>query len=275
MKYNVYKPADVLKNIVEQYFVITSTYDLESLVFLPNGGNFLIFNRDNPYHTQLSSDQTYKIPEGFSVSLKRNKTKKIIFKTTADLNSFSFPIILVELTPIGFYKLFNQDAFILTQNYLSISDKLIERYFLKLYTHNNIEDELSYLNNSLLEMETANNNGRLLVEDIIDSIIYKHHFEVTVEELMREFKSTRKTMERQFKKTVGLTPKNFIYILKFCKTFLQYVQDMKPLKDIEYLYSDNAHFNAVFHNITGYAPNEFYNAVHKGEIRVYQMNHYE
>jgi len=123
-------------------------------------------------------------------------------------------------------------------------------------------------------MEAANKNSRLFIEDIIDSITHKHYYEVTVKELMVEFQCTRKTIERHFKKYIGLTPKNFIYILKFCKTFLEYVQDTKSLKDRVSLYSDHAHFNVVFQNITGYTPSKLFNAVNNREIEVYQIEYY-
>jgi AraC-like DNA-binding protein len=275
MKYNIYKPSDSLKNIIKQYFIITSIYDVERLLFLPNGGNFLIFNRNNQCQAKLCTDKTYTIPNGFSIGLKRNKAKKIVFDDSSTTEQFSFPFILVELTPVGFYKLFHQDASTLTDEYLAIDEAIIQTYFDKLYTHSTIKDEIQYLNDSFEKMDANNKNSRLLVEDIIDSIVHKHHFEVTVEELTKEFNCSRRTMERQFKKMIGLTPKNFIYTLKFCKTFLEYVRDMKPLKTIEYLYSDSAHFNVVFQNITGHAPSELINAVNKGETQIYQMSHNE
>ncbi len=273
MKENIYQPTQELKNIVKQYFVVSQYKDIEKLLFLPNGGNFLVFNKDLSCYTKQSDTQLYEVPKKFSVSIKRNKAKQIIIDTQTEPDSIVFPIILVELTPIGFYKLFNQDASILISGYLEISDEITEKYFDKIYSHKSIKDEINYLNSSLIQMEAANNNTHLVVEDIIDSIIHKHYLEVTVEELMKEFQYTRKTMERQFKKTIGFTPKNFIYILKFCKSFLEYVEKTKSLKDIEYLYSDNAHFNVVFQNITGYRPSELFSAVKNDKIKIYQISY--
>ena len=272
MKYNIYRPSRSLETIVKQYFIITPSKDIEKLMFLPNGGNFMIFNKGIKCTSRLSDDKVFNIPKGFSVSLKRNKAATLFFDLKTVVDTLDFPIIVVELKPIGFYKLFNKDADKLTKHYETIDENITQKYFSKIYTHNSLDEELEYLDNSLQEMELANNNTHLLIEDIIASIINKHYLEVTVEELMTEFGYTRKTMERQFKKFIGLTPKNFIYILKFCKTFLKYVEQTKSLKDIKYRYSDNAHFNVVFQNITGHTPSELFNAVQNDKILIYQMN---
>jgi len=157
---------------------------------------------------------------------------------------------------------------------MQIDEQIITKYFSEIYSHASMEDEVSYIDNALKKLEAANNNTRLLIEDIMESIARKHYYEVTVKELMDEFQCTRKTIERHFKKYIGLTPKNFIYILKFCKTFLEYVHDTKSLKDTVSLYSDNAHFNVVFQNITGYTPSKLFNAVNNHEIEVYQIEYY-
>ena len=129
----------------------------------------------------------------------------------------------------------------------------------------------------LILLENASSTksfGSILVEKIIKSIELKHHCEITVEELMLEFNISRKTMERQFKKMLGYTPKNFIYLLKFCKTFLKYVKEMKTLKEIDYFYTDNSYFNVVFKKITGYTPRKLYKATKNNEIRIYQIQRY-
>ncbi|MEA3522955.1 MAG: AraC family transcriptional regulator [Campylobacterota bacterium] len=272
MHYNIYEPSHELATIVRKYFVITDVNVIESMLFLPNGGNFLIFNRGIKGFTKLHTGEAHDILQGYSIGMKASKAKRITLDKNNNFNNMPLPIILVELLPIGYYKLFHKDASILTKGHISIENDIIDVYFSKLYTHDTLEEEIEYLNRSLKEMDIANNNIHLLVEGIVDSIINKHHFEVTVEELMLEFNYTRKTMERQFKKTIGLTPKNFIYVAKFCKTFLKYVEEAKKLKDIEYLYSDNAHFNVVFQNITGFSPSELFNdVVNHNDIQIYQM----
>ncbi|MEA2100225.1 MAG: helix-turn-helix transcriptional regulator [Campylobacterota bacterium] len=136
------------------------------------------------------------------------------------------------MKPIGFYKLFNRDASILNKNYLEIDDDIVKIFFNDLYTHDSIEEELKYLNNSLKDLYKSQKNTHLFIEDILHKIEYVYYFEVTVEKLIEEFGWSRSTMERQFKKTIGFTPKNFIFISKFCKTVLSYIEDECTFKAI-------------------------------------------
>ena len=271
MQSRIIKPSIELSSVVKQYLVITDLQTFETMYCLPNGGNFLVFNRGLKACSKLHTDDIYEIPQGLSASIKTDKAKKIVIDKDFSLDSITLPIILVELTPIGFYKLFLKDASTLNQAYVTIDSEIQEKYFNDIYLQNDITEMIDYLDKSLINLKNDNSVEPLLIEQIIQSIVQNHSCEVTVEELAIEFHITRRTMERQFKKTVGYTPKNFIFILKFCKTFLKYMEEVKSLNDIEYLYTDNAHFNVVFKKITGYTPRQLFKIVQNNEIKIYQM----
>ena len=46
MNYKIFPPSNELKDIVKQYVVFHSFENIENMLFLPNGGSFIIFNRD-------------------------------------------------------------------------------------------------------------------------------------------------------------------------------------------------------------------------------------
>jgi len=148
---------------------------------------------------------------------------------------------------------------------------MIETYFKDLYTHESIEEELKYLDNSLSSLQVFQNSPHLAILDVIDKIANTYRFEVSVASLIEEFGCSRSTMERQFKQVVGLTPKNFIFVSKFCKTVLSYVEDGCSFKELEYLYSDNSHMNAVFKKFLGVSPSVIIEEVSKNKIQIYQM----
>ncbi len=271
MLYDIFSPSQELKSIVKHYIVITSLEGIDELLFLPNGCNFIVFNRGLEGCTKLyKEDVKFEIPKNYSISIKSNKARKFIINDSC--KDITFPIILVELTAIGFYKLFNRDASVLKNGYLEIQNETVESYFKDVYTHNSIEEELEYLNNSLSALHDSHSHTHMLIEDIIDKITNSYHFEVTVESLVKEFECSRSTMERNFKKIVGLTPKNFIFISKFCKTVLAYIEDKCSFKELEYLYSDNSYMNAVFKKFLGVSPSVILNQVLNNEIRIYQMH---
>ena len=52
MIYDIFSPANNLQNIVLKYVVINSFEGIENLIFLPNGGNFIVFNRGFKGHVK-------------------------------------------------------------------------------------------------------------------------------------------------------------------------------------------------------------------------------
>ncbi len=271
MIYNVFPPAKELEEVVKQYVVITSLEGINSLLFLPNGCNFIVFNRGFDGHTEVyNDDRKFPIPKGYSISVKNNKIKKFVVEEDSS-HKIKFPLILAELTPIGFYKLFNKDASILKNDYLEIEESIKEKYFKDLYTHASIKEELEYLNSSLNMLHLSQDNKYMCIQDVIDKIINTYHFEVSVKKLLEEFNCSRSKLEREFKKIIGLTPKNFIYISKFCKTVVSYIEDDCCFSEMEYLYSDHSHMNAVFKKFFGLNPSIVFDDVTNKKIRIYQL----
>jgi AraC-like DNA-binding protein len=203
--------------------------------------------------------------------VKTKKVKKFVCNNKESYKDVTFPVILAELTPIGYYQLFNKEASALNSSYKELEPEIIDKYFKELYTHNTVKDELQYLNKSLESIYTEQDSPHLTIYDVIDKIVNSYHFEVTVESLTREFGCSRSTLERQFKKVVGLTPKNFIFVAKFCQTVLAYIEDECTFKDLEYLYSDNSHMNSVFKKFLGVSPSVILNEVASKKIQIYQM----
>jgi len=157
MSYEIFDPSKELQKIVRKYIVLNSSEDIKNMFFLPNGGNFIIFNRGVEASSKLfGSDELYEIPKSYSFSLKTNRVNQI-FLNSED-NDDMFPVILAELWPIGFYKLFNIDMSALDFKYQEIEKELIDKYFPKLYKNGETKDELNYLNSSLLELNNSQNN---------------------------------------------------------------------------------------------------------------------
>ena len=78
MKYEIFPPDANLRHIIKQYVVIYDVNSLNNMLFLPNGGNFLVFNRGVRGYSLLHNNEKYQIPEGYSVSIKTTKSKKSV-----------------------------------------------------------------------------------------------------------------------------------------------------------------------------------------------------
>lgn len=272
MIYNIFSPSRELETIVKQYIVINSLEGIDSLLFLPNGCNFIVFNRGfKGYSKVYNEDKEFPIPHNYSISAKSNKVNRFVLSEPSNSTDTTLPMILVELTPIGFYKLFQIEASVLNNGYKELEPNTIETYFKDLYNHNTIKEELEYLNQTLTALYDSQNNLHMPIQDVIDKIVNSYNFEVTVESLVKEFDCSRSTMERNFKKFIGLTPKNFIFISKFCKTVLAYVDDDCTFTELEYLYSDYSYMNAVFKKFLGVSPSAILNEVKTNNIQIHQM----
>lgn len=276
MTYDIFSPPKKLESIVKQYVVVNSLDGMDNLLFLPNGCNFIVFNRGFEGYSKIyNEEERFSIPKNYSVSAKTNKVHTFVLSKECSPANIKFPMILAELTPIGFYKLFNKNSYVLHSGYQEIEQSLVESYFKDLYSHNSVEEELEYLNSSLSALDASHENTHAVIEDVIDKIVNSYRFEVTVESLIEEYECSRSTMERNFKKIVGLTPKNFIFISKFCKTVLAYIEDECTFNELEYLYSDNSYMNAVFKKFLGVSPSVMLAEVANNKIRIHQMQRIE
>jgi len=271
MKYEVISPDARLSEIIKYYIVVYDITLLSDILFLPNGGNFIIFNRGISGYSLLHNGEKHEIPKGYSASIKTTKSKKAVLDLDNIPTIEPKVVILVELLPLGFYKLFKEDASLLNTQYRPFENKVINTYFSKLYMHKNLQEDITYLNESFLQMYNEQNNSRELIDDILTKI-QEYNYEVTIDELVDEFACSRRTIERQFKKFIGLPPKKFIFICKFYQIFMEYISNGKNLNSTQYIYNDNAHLNKVFHNIVGQSPSKLFEDIHKiKKIHVYQL----
>lgn len=170
MKYKVISPDARLSEIIKYYIVVYDITLLSNMLFLPNGGNFIVFNRGISGYSLLHNGEKHEIPKGYSSSIKTTKSKKAVLDLDNIPTISSKVIILVELLPLGFYKLFKEDASLLKTQYWPLENKVINTYFSKLYMHKNLQEDITYLNESFLQMYNEQNNSRELIDDILTKI---------------------------------------------------------------------------------------------------------
>lgn len=268
MQYKTYLPNSELKDIVKRYVVITDLKNNGDLLFIPSAGNFLVFNRGISGYSHFHSGEKVDIPNSASISFKPVKAKTLVLDMSK-YEEIEFPILLVELQAIGFYKIFGKDASTLANKHQVIEEKFMEKYFSKVYTHQNIDEEIKYIENSLARINLHNNNKREYIEVVLDKI-EESKYEVPIEKLAREFGCSRRNLERGFKKFIGMSPKNYMQTSKFHQSFISYIAGNKSFKQMEFLYTDSSHFNIVSKRLTGKTPRQLYKAIkEKKELQLY------
>ncbi len=267
----LYAPSDALKDYIEHYVVVYSLQSIHTLHFLPNAKNFVVFNRGAiGYSQSFTGEKQLLLPQGNSVSAKFNQVKKCCIDFEAS-KEVTLPIIMVELKPQGYYQLFNQDAYELNEHYSVIPEAINTNYFSKLYTHGSVEKEIQYLNKSFTQMHQSHGDNRICLKNIVHKIVKEDHFESSVKKLLDQHQLSRSTLERHFKKVIGVTPKHFMLSTKFCRTLTDFIEKGYRFQDLPYNYSDQSHMNNVFKKFLGSTPKKVLNDVANQKIKIYQL----
>lgn len=277
MKLTIIEPEKELQSIVRQYVIIESLHQYESLWVLPNAGNFIIFNRGTKGTVEKyeSSEKSFSMPMEFYVGMKRDDVLKFELNKKILDDRLTFPIIAVELLPLGFNSLFSSNAAELRENYILLDECLKGKDldFNELYNCDTSSEQISYIEKRLLRLK---NNISLMdrvhnvIEEIIFYILQTLH-SVNVSDILEKFGYSRTSLERDFKKLVGYTPKEFIQIMRFCHIFKDLMYNGYDFMKLEYDFFDQSHMNKAFKKFTDILPSKLQTYVLDNHVLVYQL----
>lgn len=97
------------------------------------------------------------------------------------------------------------------------------------------------------------------------NLILKANGTITIAEVRKRLHVTERTLERQFLKEVGVTPKQFAKIIQFSSSIQQIKEsDYMKLTEVgfENGFADQSHFIRSFKRFTGKTPKEFRKQMH-------------
>lgn len=270
-------PSSGLETIVKHYIVIESLQDFEDLWILPNAGNFIIFNSgiDGFVQKYNSEDVIFELPKGFFVSRKANNITKIGINLKSVIDKDIFPIFAVELLPTGYNRLFCKNAYDLRDNMLLLNDCIRDENisFEKLYSFKNIKKEIAYIEHGLLNLKRCAQTKQQAaheIEDIIDYIVNTMQ-NVKVSDILEKFSYSRSTLERDFKKVIGYTPKEFIQIVRFCMMFKNLTLNGYDYMKMDHNFFDQSHLNKAFKKFIDIPPSKLQGYVNDNNINIYQV----
>lgn len=109
----------------------------------------------------------------------------------------------------------------------------------------------------LLKNAAQNPDNRII---LATNLILKTNGNIKVREIRERLYITERTLERQFKKEIGVTPTQFAKIIQFHSSVKMLSEkDYINLTDISYKsgYADQSHFIRSFKKYTGKTPKEF------------------
>ena len=275
MKTSIIKPSDHLKDIVKHYIVIESLDLHEKFWILPNAGNFILFNPGLKafLHKYDSNEEPFALPKDFSVSIKANNIVRLSVNEGDDIQ---YPLLGVELLPTGCNRLFSDKETDMRSVYQLLEGCLKEKEvsFDQLYDFNTVSEQIDYIEKGFLalkEKASPVHESCVQIEKVIE-YISKRLYRVNVSDILLEFNASRTTLERDFKRIVGYTPKEFIQIMRFNGVFKDLMTNGYDFMKLEYDFFDQSHMNKAFKRFIDVSPSKLQEYINENNIQIYQLN---
>jgi|SRR5690606_3874926 len=168
--------------------------------------------------------------------------------------------LLIFFHPLGMYQLFGHDMAKLTDKSLPLSSvvgsRACEELVSRLYDNQNTETQIEVLNNFFSGITPVARDTHKL-ERVLD---YIHHKKgnVTIPELETSGYYHRKTLERHFRKMIGLAPKEYARIYRF-KCLINLIQSEGELTWSQMAeragYYDHSHLSRYVNDYLEVSPN--------------------
>lgn len=205
-------------------------------------------------HKKKSLEKTPKI------SLSPPRSYPITYNKKANTVYYLMP-----LHPLGFYKLIQKEVSALDNKTYELNRIINEAILEKLYnkiklakTLNEIEVLLySFFKSEFSKLESTP------IDDIIQYILDKKGI-VTLNEILEKSSYSSRTLNRYFKKYIGITPALYIRLVKFNDLMFQ-LHISKTFNDLVLIYDfyDQTHLTKDFLKFANIKPSEYFGPNHK------------
>ncbi|HQK39813.1 MAG TPA: helix-turn-helix domain-containing protein [Flavobacterium alvei] len=250
MRFDMYFPAEKLKDFIKYYVVSENEVETEYKVF-PSSGLVIGFQ----YKGQLSAlkDKTYNKLTSSGITGISNSYKA--FKNSAEIGT-----ILVCFTEIGFTHFASHPANELFNLSLSLDDifekNKIDEVEEKLAIATTDKQRIEIVEQFLLTEFKNIQTDKLIVEAV--KLIYQSKGTIRIKELNEKLFISQSPFEKRFRKVVGTSAKKFASIVRF-NSVLDNMNEAKSLTEICYEnnFFDQAHFIKDFKQFTGNTPETF------------------
>lgn len=253
-----YKPALELEPYIHEYTIvqIPTGFALEKCI--PDGFvKLFIYLGDNKPQYIDSANNIHNWSDGFSGHAVDED-----FYVKADK---AIDVIVCSFRPQGIYRLYNIPIEHFNNNLLPV-DALMgnDGARLKEQLQEAGDDDLTkttILNHYFIKMANRIDHSHASPIAYAQDIIFANKGNINIEQLADNISITRRSLERNFVKEVGMTPKYFARVLRINYAFTQkQVNPYCQWQDIIHNcgYFDQSHFIKEFKHFTGSTPEVFY-----------------
>lgn len=245
MTYNQFKPHLDLVDYIDAFWVVEGVEKgvRQKERILPDGCVDLIFNLGENCKT-----------DNGNLTMQSEKTYLVGTMTTWQESFLDSQTKLIGVR-------FKPGAFSLFYNYAplnEVTNKTIEfEKVLSLNINKLKQYSISYLNNHFLNR--INNQRNHLFPILKD--VHVHMGQISIEELTKRNFVTARQLERNFKKYIGISPKEFVNIVRFQFALekIKHNKQRKSLLEIAFEggYYDHSHLTNEIKRYTGHSPSQF------------------
>lgn len=258
MKYIEYKPHPALSEYVECFWStdVTSAIsprDMES--FIPDGNIELVFNFGDP-HTEVKNGKKECVKDSH-ISGIQSKSSHVVLP--GRLKHFC-----VRFKPGGSFPFLGIPTHLFANSNYPLDILLGKEYLLleeQIFEAPNDTDRIKILENFLLNKLSGTDfvSDYRFVKSCINSLLLPEN-PLKINDLGKLYSTNYKTIERKFKKIIGLSPSELLKIKQINNAVRHmYHSANTSLTEVAYAsgYYDQSHFIREFKQITNLTPREF------------------
>ncbi|GIP17701.1 hypothetical protein J40TS1_33430 [Paenibacillus montaniterrae] len=238
-----FRPIDALRKLVDYIWVVDFDFlaeDNRDDLIMPLGHVNVIFNYGSAYRL-MEQEQITVIPD--SVIIGQIKSAKYV-QYGSHLTQIG-----IALTPLGLLQLFQYPGIQLTEQMVPAAcvDAGLDKLYRILIGSTDIDDTLYAINHYLLyKLEELDEKDTSRIEEML-AYVEQECEQLSIVRMAHHFRVSVSTLERGFKKDVGLTPKSYGNIVKFRKHV-----EMKGRRNwLEHRYYDQSHLLKAAHKFAG------------------------
>ncbi|MEQ7049960.1 helix-turn-helix domain-containing protein [Paenibacillaceae sp. P-4] len=236
------KPITDLQKLVDYVWVVDFSDlgdDKREDIIMPLGHINIIFNYASPYRL-VEEKREITLPNAVVIGqMKRAKHVRY---------GQHLYQIGISLTPLGFIQLFHVPSFEFTEQVVHVDevDPLLGELYREMRGCKDVEKQITAINHYLLHRLTLNKKDTSRIEQMLMHVEREYN-NLNIVRMAKCFEISESTLERSFKKQIGLTPKAYGDIIKFRKL----VEDEGLRKDIQIGYYDQSHLIKTSKKFTG------------------------
>jgi AraC-like DNA-binding protein len=254
MNYRAFK-SNNSSNLIDEFFELTfskSVLPFQSIV-LPLGKHSIAYTYKGSHRVTVD-DKVYNVKN----LIITGQTKKT-YLLNIDKETKCCGILF---HPTALYKLTQLDVSTINDKHIPLSDfsKPLNNILNAFFARNlGGEEAVEALETLLKNLPLTINNHTNNVDKAL-AIINQKDGQISINELLQDIPVSQKTLETKFKQMVGLTPKKYARLYRFCMLMRQYGENKLKFKDLVEIYNfhDNSHFTKEFKFFMKQSPKSYF-----------------